>query len=210
MIAACRQRPANGLAIGVLPRIAVQFAPLPGLVITAQLTVASVDRRRQAAGEYHGLVFFLRRAKVIPERTVLALQQMIGLRRVGQFAVSDKRFPRRAGFRTEFVEEDLFHAFLQEQFIDRRISRSRAEFAVERHQPRERLTRLAAIGFRQRINRLFQRLLHAWRVKDFLQFGGECCGLVVLHGDHAAAVVLAAAGQFCQTLAAFRCSPGVG
>src|SRR5207253_3671234 len=42
------------------------------------------------------------------------------------------------------------------------------------------------------------------------QFGGEGGGLVVLHGDHTAGVVLAGTCQFGDAFAALRVVPGVG
>ena len=210
VIAAGREWTAYGLATGVFPFIAVQFAPLPGFVIAAQLTVACGDGRREAAGENRRFVFFLRRACVIPERAVFTPQQMIGLRRVGQLAVGDKGFPRRTAFRAQFVEEGLLGAFLQEQLVNRCIGGGRGEFAVERHQAGKRFVRLAAISYRQGFNGLLERLGHARRCKHLFQFGGERGGLIVLHGDHTARVVFAHAGQFSHALATLRCRPRIG
>ena len=91
-------------------------------MIAAQLTVAGSNRRSEAAGKNHGFVFFLRRTNIVPERTVLSSQQMIRLRRVRQIAAGNKGFPRRARLGPQFVEENLLHAFLQKQFINRCIS----------------------------------------------------------------------------------------
>ncbi|MCY1172542.1 hypothetical protein D9M73_126780 [compost metagenome] len=188
----------------------MQFAPLPGFVIAAQLAVAGADRCSEAAGEDGRFVFFLRGAHVIPERAVLTPEQVIGLGRVGQLAIGDKGPPRRAAFRAQFIEEDLPGAFLQEQFVDGRIGGGRAELAVERHQAAVGFVCLGAIGRRQGVHGLFEWLGHTRRFEHFLQLGSEGGGLVVLHGDQAAAVVFACAGQFGQALAALRSGPGIG
>ncbi|MCY1365666.1 hypothetical protein D9M69_525250 [compost metagenome] len=69
---------------------------------------------------------------------------------------------------------------------------------------------LGAIGRRQGVHGLFEWLGHTRRFEHFLQLGSEGGGLVVLHGDQAAAVVFACAGQFGQALAALRSGPGIG
>ncbi len=135
---------------------------------------------------------------------------MVGVGGVGHVGVADKGFPAGAVFRAEFVEEDLFGAFLQEQLVDRRVSGSRRQAAIKSHQASQRLARLGRFGCRQCLDCLFQRLGHARRLEHALEFGGERGGLVVLHGDHAARVMLAGVGQLRQALAAFRCIPGVG
>src|SRR3989344_3410798 len=158
VVAAGWLRTSHGLAAGVLPLIAVKFAPLPGFMIATQLTVASGDRRRQAAGEDRRFVFFLRGVHIIPEWTVFAPQQVIGLRRVRQAAIGDESLPRRAALWPQFIEENLPGAFLQEQLVDGRIGGGRAEFAVKCHQAGQGLACLAAIRHGQGLDGLLARL----------------------------------------------------
>lgn len=98
---------------------------------------------------------------------------MIGLGGVGQLAVGDKGFPRRAGVRAQFVEEGLPGAFLEEQFVDCRVGGARVEFAVERHQAGVSLARLAAIGLRQRFDGLLERLGHAGCLEGFFSLAAK-------------------------------------
>ena len=95
-------------------------------------------------------------------------------------------------------------ACLQEQLVQRRISRGRAELAVKGHQSAQGFIGLGLIDSRQGGDGVFQRLGHARCAEHGLEFGGKQGGLVVLHGDHAAGILFAAACQLGQAFAALR------
>ncbi len=135
---------------------------------------------------------------------------MVCLRRIRRTGIGHQRLPGRAGFGAQFIEENLFGAFLQKQLVQRSIRRCGAELAIERHQASERLAGLVAISLRQGVDGLLERLAHARRLEHGLEFGRERRGLVVLHGDGAAQVLLAAVGQLGDTLGALRVAPRVG
>ncbi|MNF69725.1 hypothetical protein D3C84_516150 [compost metagenome] len=201
-----------GRQLGALgdPVVAVQLAPLPGLAVGAEPAFGIGDGGRQAAREDRRFVFLLRGADVIPERAVDAAQQMVGLGRVGQVGGLHQGAPGGAGFRPQFVEEDLPRALVEEGAVVGGVRRGGAEAAVEGLQAVEGLLGPGPVGGRQCIDGLLQRLGHARVLQHGLEFGDEGAGLVVLHGDHALPVVLAAAGQFSDAFGTFRVVPGVG
>ena len=83
-----------------LPFVGVQLAPLPGLALTPQSLFAELHGGGEAAREDCRLVLLLRSAGIVPERTVVAPEQVVGLRRVGEVGGLDEGFPGRAVLRS--------------------------------------------------------------------------------------------------------------
>ena len=209
-----QRRATEGIAQAMVgrcrPAVLVQLAPLPGAAVGAQLRGAGIHSARQAAGENGRLVFFLRGIAVIPERAVVAAQQVVGLRRERQPRIADEGLPGRAGFRAQVVEEGLPGHFLEEQFVQCGIGRHRAQAAIEGLEPGQRVAGLVTLCGGQGIDRLLERLGHARGVEHLLELISQQGGLVVLQGHQAAAVVAAIAGQLGQALGAFWVVPGAG
>ena len=135
---------------------------------------------------------------------------MVGLGRVAVVGGVHQRLPGRAGLRAQFVEEGGLGTLLQEGAVQRGIGRGGGHAPVEGHQALVRLLGLGPLRGGQGGDGLLQRCGHAGGVQHRLQLAGEGRGLVVLHGDHAFLVVLAAPGQLRDALGAFRVEPGVG
>ncbi|MNM81158.1 hypothetical protein D3C81_931490 [compost metagenome] len=192
------------------PAVLVQFAPLPGAAVGAELRSACIHRSGQAAGEDCRLVFLERCAAVIPERAVLAAQQVVGLGRVGQPRIADERLPGRAGFWPEVIEEGFAGEGLEEQRVQRGICRHRAQAAIECLEPGQGVAGLVTLCGWQGIDGLFERLSHARCVEHLLELVGQQGDLIVLQGHEAAAVVTAVACQLSQALGALGVVPGVG
>ena len=204
MIAPGHDRTAYRLAVGIAPQILMQLAPLPGLVVVAHQAVTGADGARQTPGQNGWFVFFLRGTNIVPEGAVLTAQQVVCHRRVRQVAVTNKCLPASTALRAQLIKEELSGAFLQKQLIQRRIGRGRAEFCVKSHQSGEGFTGLGLIRHGQPCDRLLEWLRHAGGDQHGFQFGREQRGLVVLHRDHTASILLAAACQLRKALTALR------
>ncbi|MCY1342115.1 hypothetical protein D9M69_280950 [compost metagenome] len=136
---------------------------------------------------------------------------MVGLGGVGEVGGLHQGAPGRAGFRAQFVEENLPRTLMEEGPVVGGIGRRRAETAVEGQQALQAFLGPRPFGRRQGVDGLLQGRGHARVLQHALELGREGAGLVVLHGDHALPVVPgAAAGQFRDALGALGVVPGVG